>query len=176
MQVEYWTLEHPRWEDLAAMAASVNETRVLTVLFDWHIESHIFVALADDAVVGYLRYCTQPIGPDNDCPALTLDGVELIEGKVMGFYVLEAWRRMGFGRSLQQAALTHAKSIGYYQLRSRSSAEKTANHQLKLNMGFSAVPTIRSGGRQGVYFLMPLQTERLESGNDAHFKEMATTK
>ena len=158
MLVEYWSPTHPRWQALAAMTELVGETRLLTITFDWHLDSHVFVALHDDQVVGYLRYCTQPIGPDNDCPALVLDGVELIEGKVIGFYVLEGFRRRGFGRKLQNAALAHAKSLNLYQLRSRSSSEKTANHQLKLSMGFSAVPTIRASGRQGIYFLMPLQT------------------
>lgn len=156
--IEQWSTDHPRWPELATMAASVDETRMLMTVFDWLIDSYCFVALADDQVVGYLRYCTQPIGPDNDCPALVLDGVELVEGKVIGFYVLEGFRRRGFGRKLQQAALTHAKSLNLYQLRSRSSDEKSANHQLKLSMGFSAVPTIRASGRAGIYFLMPLNT------------------
>ena len=156
--IEQWTEDHARWPELMALVQEADELRGMEANFDWHIAGYQFVALEGGKIVGFLRYVTQPIGPDNDCPALTLGNVVLIEGKVMVFYVLEVWRRMGFGRKLQQAALTHAKSLNLYQLRSRSSAEKTANHQLKLSMGFSAVPTFRKNGRWGIYFLMPLQS------------------
>ena len=156
MTIEQWSVVHPEWQHVVAMAEAAEQLRHLTAEFEWQIASFTFVALVNGDPAGYLRYCTQPIGPDNECPALMLDGVELVEGKVIGFYVLEEFRRMGFGRKLQQAAITHAKSLNLYQLRSRSAATKTANHQLKLSMGFSAVPTIRANGRQGVYFLMPL--------------------
>ena len=156
-QIEQWSTDHPRWVELAAMMAEVEQSRYLNVLFEWHIDAFVFVALADREIVGFLRYCTQPIGPDEDCATVLIDGVPLLEGKVIGFYVREAWRRQGFGRNLQQTALTHARQQGCYQFRSFSAGDKTANHQLKLSMGFAIQPTIRRDDNAGLYFIMPLQ-------------------
>ncbi len=144
------------WPTLLKTFEPLGEVRRLTVRFDWHLASYAFVALINGQPVGYLRYVTQPIGPDNDCPAMAIDEVPLVEGKILGFFVLDSWRRQGIGRKLQQAALTHARAQGLYQLRSRTAIDNTANQQLKLKLGFNPIPTIRSGDRMGVYFVMPL--------------------
>lgn len=154
--VEHWPRNHARWAELEAFCDAAGQRRYLDLLFDWHTGSDTFVALAGDQIVGLLRSCYQPIGPDEDCEPVVVDGKVLSEAKVIGFYVDEAWRRVGFGRNLQQLAMQHARERGCYQFRSRSSADKTANHQLKLDMGFCIVPTIRSGNRVGAFFVRRL--------------------
>ncbi len=84
------------------------------------------------------------------------DGVPLCETFVATFAVDDAYRRRGYGRALQCAALDLTHTLGYYQMRSWSSLDKTANYALKLGLGFAAQPAILTlpAGQQisGVYF------------------------
>ena len=154
--IEIWKPDHPRWHEVQALADATNHRRYLDLRFDWHLSNHIFVALLDDKVVGLLHYAVQFIGDDNDCPRVTLNGKELLEGKVMGFAVQDAYRRRGVGTALQTAAIDHARTQGCFQLRSHSGGDKLANHQLKLTMGFTVHPIIRGDDNAGAYFIMPL--------------------
>lgn len=157
MQIEQWRPRHQRWHELEAMMIATNQRRYLDVHFAWHLEHFWLVALVEGEIAGLLHYALQYIGDDDDCQRVTLNGDELMEGKVMGFVVVEKFRRRGIGRSLQQTAITHARQQGCYQLRSHSSGDKYANHQLKLSMGFTVHPTIRKDDNAGAYFIMPLR-------------------
>jgi GNAT superfamily N-acetyltransferase len=92
-----------------------------------------------------------------DCPEVLVGGIALTEAKVMAFGVADEWQRHGIGRGLQEAAITQARTIGCYQVRSHSSGKADANHRLKLAIGFAIHPIIRGEDRQGSYFLLPLR-------------------
>lgn len=158
MKIELWETDHLRWQELAQMTEEHDHRYYLDVHFEWHLEHFWFVALVDDEIAGLLHYARQYIGDDDDCQRVVLNGESLTEGKVMGFVVVEKFRRRGIGRTLQTHAINHARQIGCYQLRSHSGGDKHANHQLKLSMGFTVHPTIRRDDNAGAYFIMPLTT------------------
>jgi GNAT superfamily N-acetyltransferase len=99
---------------------------------------------------------TQHIGSDAEHETVLLNGVALTEAKVLAFGVIPAQQRQGIGRALQEAALWRAERLGCYQVRSHSSGSHTANHALKLAMGFGVHPIVRGDDKGGVYFVMPL--------------------
>ncbi len=160
--IQGWTPDHPRWAHLQAAADGVGQTKWVNVCFAWHQSSHLLVALKGGTIVGFLRLVTQYIGADEELPLTELAGQPLLEAKVMAFAVVESHRRQGIGRALQEAALRLAKELGCYQLRSHSSGDKRANHQLKLAMGFVLHRIVRGEDRQGGYFIMPLRTQFVE--------------
>ena len=55
-----------------------------------------------------------------------------------------------------------AQRLGCYQLRSHSSGDNTANHQLKLAMGFALHRIERGDDQRGAYFIMPLGGKHFE--------------
>ncbi|MCB0062270.1 MAG: GNAT family N-acetyltransferase [Caldilineaceae bacterium] len=167
--IEEWPLNHPRMWQLQQVTDALNQTKWVTVRFDWHHSSHLLVATKGGRIVGFLRLVTQPIGSDEELPATLLRGEPLLEAKVMAFAVVESHRRQGIGWALQEAALRLARELGCYQLRSYSSGDKTANHQLKLAMGFALHRTVRGEDREGGYFIMPLQAQF--SGKENTIKE-----
>jgi GNAT superfamily N-acetyltransferase len=152
-----WSPNHPRWTELLECVEGERQTDWLLITFDFHLDSHVLVALKDDAVVGFLRFVTQRIGPPDDCPPLMMNGEALIEAKILAFGVPEPYRRRGIGRQLQLAAIDRARELGCYQVRSWSLARYSANYQLKLKLGFAAQPELRANGQQGFYFVMALR-------------------
>jgi GNAT superfamily N-acetyltransferase len=146
------------WITAHELGARLDQRNWLAFKAEWHLSSHLLVAVEDETVVGFLRFVLQPIGPDMDCPAVVVDGVELIESKIMAFGVVPERRRQGIGRALQQAAIERARELDCYQVRSHSSGDNQANHRLKLAMGFAMHPIVRGDDNHGCYFLMPLRT------------------
>ncbi|MFW5691471.1 MAG: GNAT family N-acetyltransferase [Chloroflexota bacterium] len=123
--------------------------------------------LVEDVVVGHitvrLQALTVPASHLSDEQPILLtrgDGQTLFEAYVQTFAVYPAFRRQGYGRALQEAAMAHAREQGCYQMRSWSSADRTANYMLKLALGFSVVPALypTPGGApiSGVYFVKRL--------------------
>ncbi|MEZ4674296.1 MAG: GNAT family N-acetyltransferase [Caldilineaceae bacterium] len=159
LQIREWSPTHPQWSALQTASDELHQTNWVMARYDWHQSSHTLVATKGGTVVGFLRLVTQPIGADDELPPTELAGIPLLEAKVLAFGVMESYRRQGIGRALQAAALRLAKNLGCYQLRSYSSGDKVANHQLKLTMGFALHRTVRGEDRLGAYFVMPLQTE-----------------
>ena len=155
--IENWTPDHPRWVELLECVEGQHQSDWLLSAFDFHLDSHVLVALDGKVIVGFLRFAMQQIGPPDDCPPLMLDDVPLIEAKILAFGVPEAYRRRGIGTQLQQAAVVRARELGCYQVRSWSLAGYTANYQLKLKLGFATQPELRANGQQGFYFVMPLK-------------------
>jgi GNAT superfamily N-acetyltransferase len=90
-------------------------------------------------------------------PVCGADGRPLCELFVQTFSVEDEYRRQGHGRALQTAALALAHKLNCHQVRSWSSADRVANHALKVEMGFAIHPgTFRTAAGQeisGVYFV-----------------------
>jgi ribosomal protein S18 acetylase RimI-like enzyme len=160
IMVEEWGETHPRWPELVEFIAGQHQTSWVNFKADFHHSSHLLVAQQGEAIMGFLRFVIQDIGPDMDCPPVTLNGVILTEAKVLAFGVDPAYRRQGIGRALQEELLRQAKQRGCHQLRSHSGGQNEANHQLKLGLGFGVHPIIRGEDTKGVYFVMPLKINR----------------
>ncbi len=160
LMIEEWTSDHPRWAELLEVVESQQQTAWVAATYPWHRSTHMVVAAHGAAVVGFLRFVTQIIGEDEELDPVTLAGEALLEAKVLAFGVLPAERRKGVGRALQERALAAAEQLGCYQVRSHSSGAHSANHQLKLAMGFGIYPIVRGDDRRGAYFIMPLRMTR----------------
>jgi GNAT superfamily N-acetyltransferase len=115
----------------------------------------------DETIIGHLSLRVQPIIIPGDQTIPGPDGEPLRETYVQTFAVEESYRRQGFGRALQLAALDLTKDLGCYQMRSWSSLDKSANYALKLDLGFAAHPAIfeAPNGEKigGVYFVRAIQ-------------------
>ena len=158
--IEEWSPQHARWSELLALITQLDQMDWLDFAAEWHISSHVLVAQRGSELLGFLRFVTQEIGPDTDCPPVVWKGEYLREAKVIAFGVLLAHQRQGIGRSLQEALRQRAQDLDCYQIRSHSSGENVANHGLKLSLGYGVHPILRGDDRRGVYFILPLR--RLE--------------
>ena len=107
-------------------------------------------------ILGVLRLIVIPIGPEDELPAVKIDGKELLQAKVMNFFVLPEFRRRQIGSNLQKSAIDLARSLHCCQLASFSYSHNSENHALKLRMGFTVRPETRGSERHGLYFMMPL--------------------
>jgi GNAT superfamily N-acetyltransferase len=161
--LEEWNVTHPRWQELVSFMEAEEQA------YYWQEEAHFsqfqhhfLIAMQDNELAGFLQFFLQPIGPDRDCPPLSLNGTLLIEAKIIAFAVRKDRRRQGIGRTLQYQAISRATALGCYQLRSYSSntSAHSANYQLKLAMGFAAQPEFRGENNMGVNFIMPLASSR----------------
>jgi GNAT superfamily N-acetyltransferase len=157
--IEEWSETHPRWPELMRVVEGLHQSNWVTGKADFRLSSHMLVARREQEIIGFLRFVTQEIGTDEDRPSVLFNGTALIEAKILAFGVVEAYRKQGVGRKLQEAALRQAKELGCYQVRSHSSGQNEASHHLKLAMGFGVHPIIRGEDRRGVYFVMPLKSE-----------------
>lgn len=126
-----------------------------------------FGVLVESEFVGHISIKKQPLvvlaSHLTEHNALTLSDaqfVPLCEAFVETFAVEESYRRRGYGRALQLAAMQKARDLGCYQMRSWSSADKAANYALKLSLGFAVHPALypMPGGNpiSGVYFIKVL--------------------
>lgn len=158
--IEEWEPRHARWLELLELVTQLNQRDWFTFTAEWHFSSHVLVARRNAEIVGFLRFVLQAIGPDTDCPPIQWEGENLREAKVSAFGVLPTQRRQSIGRKLQEALRQRAEALGCYQIRSHSSGDNLANHQLKLSLGYGVHPVIRGDDRRGVYFILPLR--RLE--------------
>jgi GNAT superfamily N-acetyltransferase len=156
--IEAWDAAHPRWVELTEFASAQGQANWVQFTAVWHTGSHMLVALTGSHIVGFLRFVTQTIGPDTDCPPVSLHGRVLVEAKVMAFAVHPDAQRCGIGRALQLEAIRCARRLGCYQLRSHSSSHHELNHQLKLSLGFGVHPVVRGDDVRGAYFILPLQS------------------
>lgn len=160
LTIEEWDLQHPRWAELLEQVSRLHQNDWFTFTAEWHASSHVLVALRGSAIVGFLRFVCQEIGPDTDCPPVQFQGKNLQEAKVLAFGVLPLQRRHGIGRALQEALRQRAQALGCYKIRSHSSGDNIENHQLKLSLGYSVHPILRGEDRRGVYFILPLRQEK----------------
>lgn len=166
LSIEEWGQTHARWPELKEFIETQDQTRWAETTAEWHLSSHVLVALHHGRITGFLRFVIQIIGVDEDHDPVAFEGTPLTEAKVLAFGVAPTWRNQGIGRSLQKAAMHAARQRGCHQLRSHSSGDNEANHHLKLSLGFAVHPVVRDNDTKGVYFVMPLKTENAESPND----------
>ena len=158
--IEEWDTHHPHWSQLQELINDLAQTDWVAFQADWHLRSHILVAIQSHRVVGYLRYVVQPIGVEEDEPAVVFDGQQLLEGKVIAFGVRVEDRRKGIGRQLQTRLIEDCRAKGCFQIRSHSGVESMENHALKLSMGFAMHVLVREHGKAGAYFLLPLKSAK----------------
>lgn len=156
VQVEEWTVQHPRWREVAMLIEQLEQTDWVAFEADWHLSSHMLVATTPERVVGVLRYVVQELGVEEDWLPVTLHGTVLTEGKVIAFGVAPAARRQGIGRALQQRLIDDCRAHGCFQIRSHSNQTNIENYRLKLTMGFTMHPLVPGRGKDGAYFLLPL--------------------
>ena len=159
--IETWTSEHWRWPELTGVVTALGQSDWVAFTADWHLSSHMLVALHSDRVAGFLYYVTQAIGVEEDRPAVMLAGATLTEGKVIAFGVAPELRRNGIGRLLQSQLIQECRAQRCHQIRSHSGDTNVENHHLKLAMGFAMHPLVPGSGKDGAYFLMPLHVPPL---------------
>jgi GNAT superfamily N-acetyltransferase len=139
IRIEQWDDSNERWAQLVELLEREDQLRwILPEDGPLRADAHVFVALEADAVVGFLAFIVQEIGPPDGCPPLGLT-----EAKVLAFGVREDRRRSGIGRALQLRLLERATELGCYQARSVTGVDRVANLRLKLALGFAVSPTIR---------------------------------
>ena len=155
-----WRSTHPRWAELEQFFDTHKDTMQEVIRGYDQRDSRVLVASLKSQIVGILRFIVIPIGPDVGLPAVELADEDLLQAKVMNFFVLPSFRRKGIGRRLQEEAIALATSLRCYQLVSFSYSEHKANHKLKLSMGYAVQPEFRQQGKaHGLYFIMPLQSD-----------------
>lgn len=150
------TPEHPEWQDYVDVIKGAGQERWAFSADFARFPRHYVAAKRSGRVVGFLTYVIWEIGPnDRGHPPLVVDGVPLMEAKIIAFGVKEAHRRQGIGRALQEHVLRRAKALGCYQVRSVSDGDHPENHRLKLTMGFAVEPMERD--QPTLSFIMPLR-------------------
>jgi GNAT superfamily N-acetyltransferase len=159
MHIEEWTPAHLHWVEAAALIESLGQMKWVSFTAEWHVSTHVLVALMDGAPAGMLRFVVQPIGPDAGCEPVAMNGKPLIEAKVLAFGVLESCRRKGIGRALQLKLIERARALGCYQVRSHSGGDHPENHHLKLSLGYAVQPIVRGDDTRGAYFILPLRAQ-----------------
>lgn len=157
--IEAWGPDSPRWQELVDLITAEGQGSWLEFQADWHMNSHMLVAVADGQLVGFLRFVVQVIGVEEDHQPVMFNGQVLTEAKVINFGTAEPYRRNGIGRMLQVVAVERARQLGCYQFRSFSDGDHEENHQLKLAMGFAVQPVLREGDDRAAYFILPLQSK-----------------
>ena len=156
-QISEWDRNHPRWPEVVAFF-NEHQNGLPDVIDGYdQRDSRILVASTNSEVIGVLRLIVIPIGVEDDLPVVKIDGRELLQAKIMNFFVLPQYRRIGIGSELQASAILLARSLDCYQLASFSYSHNRENHALKLGMGFTVRPETRGNDRHGLYFIMPLQ-------------------
>ncbi len=163
MDVARWTPDHPRWSELLQACEDLDQGGLEQKQNDDHLGFYTVVAYTEDEVIGFLRFWTQQIGVDEEKPPLFANGAQVIEAKSVAFGVRPPFRRRGIVRRLQEAAISWARELGCYQLRSRSSYSCAENHALKLSMGFCIQPFVGEERDESAYFVLPLKIQTADS-------------
>ncbi len=83
LRIEEWDNSHARWNELWQFIEAQNQARWAEIQAEWHLSSHILVALQDEQIVGFLRFITQVIGVEEDHEPVTLNNISLTEAKIL---------------------------------------------------------------------------------------------
>lgn len=155
--IQEWDENHARWNEFVQCLEAAAPEQAAFVLGDYArgLPCFLFVALLMGGIIGFLRFGIQPIGSEERCSPLVLNGMPLMEANIHAFAVSQSHRNRGVGTALQKHAITRARELGCYQLVSHTGYENHANHHLKLSLGFCAQPE-GSGSGGSIRFLMPL--------------------
>ena len=158
-EISEWASSHPRWSEVVGFFDQHQSG--LPELIDGYDQrgSRVIVAHTPRMILGVLRLIVIPIGREDNLPAVKIDGKELLQAKVMNFFVLPEFRRRQIGTNLQKTAIDLARSLHCCQLASFSYSHNSENHALKLRMGFTVRPETRGSERHGLYFMMPLTSD-----------------
>ena len=157
--INQFTPDHQHWENYVTHLERHNMAR--WVLSDDHQPQPDHLCLGaisgNHDVIGNLVLAVQPITfPETEWGAghghaLTgPDGIPLRETFIATFAVDEAYRRQGYGRALQCAALDLTRELGCYQMRSWSSLDKVANFALKFPLWYLGSDRIDNNHVDGV--------------------------
>ena len=158
-QISEWNRGHRRWPEVVDYFDK-NQSGLPDLIDGYdQRDSRVLVAHTDETIIGVLRLIVIPIGPEDNLPAVKIDGQELLQAKVKNFYVSPEFRRQRIGTNLQKAAIALARSLNCCQLASFSYSHSRANHELKLRMGFTVRPETRGNQRHGLYFIMSLSSK-----------------
>jgi len=165
METQRFDPQHELWEEYVAHLKRTENARWVLDEDQRPLADLLFLgAVADGRVVGNLALRRQVV----TCPAtewcggvprplLDADGEPVEEMFVQTFHVQAAHRRLGIGRSLQQAALEWTRIEGCCQMRSWSSLDRPENYRLKLCLGFAMHPEVHRAAAghdvSGVYFV-----------------------
>jgi GNAT superfamily N-acetyltransferase len=164
MRIEILNSEHCLWLKMIAHLQQVDMARWVLNGSHPRPNTHFLAAAIDTAVIGHIAIEQRKLmvpatewSDNQSTPLRQLNGAPIFETFVNTFAVEKAYRRRGFGRALQQAALTHTKALGCYQMRSWSSLDNPANYALKFSLGFAVHPAIQQSASgqpiSGVYFV-----------------------
>ena len=155
-EISEWAYSHPRWLEVVGFFDEHQNGLPNSIDGYDQRDSRVLVAHTNRNILGVLRLIVIPIGPEDKLPAVKIDGKELLQAKVMNFFVLPEFRRRQIGSNLQKSAIDLARSLHCCQLASFSYSHNRENHALKLQMGFTVRPETRGNDRHGLYFMMPL--------------------
>ena len=104
-RISEWDHSHPRWHEVVAFFDE-NQSGLPDFIDGYdQRDSRILVAHTDSKIVGILRLIVIPIGPEDNLPAVEIDGKELLQAKVTNFFVSPEFRRQRIGTDLQKAAI-----------------------------------------------------------------------
>ncbi len=172
-EISEWPSDHPRWSEIVDFF-DLHQSGLPEFIDGYdQRDSRILVAHTNRNILGVLRLIVIPIGPEDNLPAVTFNGNELLQAKVKNFFVLPEFRRKRIGMNLQEKAIELARTLHCRQLASFSYSESRENHALKLRMGFTVRPKTRGSERHGLYFLMPLVSSG-ESKNPTPIRPLRT--
>lgn len=165
MRIEVVAAGGRLWSALADHLDRVEMTRWALTADGQPLPDMSFLAIPDDdSIVGHISLRRQPLSMPPTLwsnhashPVLGSDNSPLQETFIHTFCVEHAYRRRGYGRALQEAALEWTRELGAYQMRSWSSLDKPANDVLKLSLGFAVHPATQQAASgeliSGVFFL-----------------------
>ena len=154
MQVDLTKLDTKPGASVLALAESLAQSKYLERRYDHAKEQQVLASFDDERAVGFLLLLVQVIGAEEGRSPLVVHGEALTEGYVNAFGVDPAYRRRGVGRLLQEAAIAYCRSVGCYQIRSRSPITATENYALKLAMGYTIQP---SNENDSYYFIKRIE-------------------
>ncbi len=117
------------------------------------LEDHVLAVFDRGRCLGFLRFYVQVVWAEEGRPPVIHRGRPLLEGFVEAFGVRPEVRRMGIGSALQRRAQEFCRTLGCYQIRSRSPISSSENYAMKLASGYVLHP---SNENDSYYFLKKL--------------------
>jgi GNAT superfamily N-acetyltransferase len=142
------------WSQCMHIVELLGQTAWIRAQADRFRSSQVLAAFVEGEPVGFLRFVVQRLGEDEERPPIHFKDQALTEAKIIAFGVVPDYRNQGIGRALQQAAMQRAKTLGCYQVRSRSDYANAANFHLKIALGFGIQPSLEN---DSVYFVKILR-------------------
>ena len=151
IEVEFGT---ERFNAVLSLADAVlDQRRHIVAAIETASENRVLGAFDGDRCLGFLRFYVQVLGSEEGRPPVIYNSSPLTEGFVEAFGVHPEARRRGIGSELQRKAQELCRTLGCYQIRSRSPLSSTENYAMKLAAGYALHP---SNENDSYYFLKKL--------------------